>query len=59
MAAKLSKESVNYRKAKIAASKRCGLCSMFREPKDCTLVEGYILRSFVCDRFAKKGQWKS
>ena len=54
MAVKLTKASVNYRKATGGAPRRCGNCSMFRAPAGCTLVAGVIKRGDVCDRWAPK-----
>lgn len=51
MASKLTKTRVNYRHAGLLARKKCGTCSMFREPDQCTLVRGPIRRRDVCDRF--------
>lgn len=61
MAGKVSKESVNYRRAWLVARKRCGNCSMFRPDRAsvqsaratgrCTLVEGLIVAGDVCDRW--------
>lgn len=48
-AAKVSKESVNYRPA--SGKQRCGNCVMFR-PGSCTLVEGKIEAGDTCDRWA-------
>jgi hypothetical protein len=50
---KLTKAEVNYRKAEVLG-RACGRCTMFLAPESCTLVKGYILRSFVCDRFEPK-----
>lgn len=49
----VDKSEVNYRRA-TDPSKRCGVCVMFRDPHDCTLVRGYIERHMVCERFAAK-----
>ena len=49
----LAKDQVNYRKA-LDWSKRCGVCTMFREPNGCTLVRGIIDKHFTCDRFDPK-----
>lgn len=46
----VSKESVNYRPAE-SMDRRCGNCSMFREPSGCTLVAGIIRRDDVCDEW--------
>lgn len=55
MSDKVTKESVDYRRISPRAIKRCGVCSMFREPNNCTLVEGLIEpKRHVCDRF----DWK-
>jgi hypothetical protein len=49
---KLSKAESGYRNA-IEPGKFCALCSMFEEPDGCTLVEGKINRTSLCDRFEK------
>lgn len=60
MAGKVSKPSVNYRRAGILAlfGRRCGACVMFRPGQAgegrCTLVEGVIGRGDLCDRWARK-----
>ena len=51
---KVSKKSVNYRKATSRTGRRCGTCSMFRKPAGCTLVAGLIYRGDVCDRWEAK-----
>jgi hypothetical protein len=54
-ARKVSKRSVNYRRAPIwALRRRCALCSMFREPASCTLVAGRIDGNDVCDEWERK-----
>lgn len=64
MAAKVSKQSVNYRPS-TSPDKRCGTCVMFRpasvpipsgHPRTgtCTLVAGLIEAPMVCDRWEKK-----
>jgi hypothetical protein len=50
--AKLTKEQANYRNA-IEDGQFCALCSMFTEPTDCTLVQGQINRTSLCDYFEK------
>ena len=54
MARKLTKASVNYRRAAPMGHKRCGTCVMFRAPGSCTLVAGVIRRNDVCNRWAAK-----
>jgi hypothetical protein len=51
---KLSKASVNFRRAEHPRDERCGICSMFRVPAGCTLVGGVIGVSMVCDEFAPR-----
>ena len=51
---KVSKASVHFRRAEHPREERCGICSMFRQPAACTLVEGIIGRSMVCDAFRPK-----
>lgn len=52
---KVSKDSVHYRES--TGSKHCGSCVMFRpETGTCTLVSGDIESTYVCDRWAPKGQ---
>jgi hypothetical protein len=48
---KVSKASVDYKPA--TTHKRCGNCSMYRNGR-CTLVEGNIKASYVCDDWEKK-----
>lgn len=55
---KVSKESVNFRKASVAG-KSCSSCDMFQPTDDkdcnsCSLVRGCILRDTVCDRWERK-----
>jgi hypothetical protein len=45
----VAKASVDYRPAE--GERRCGVCSMFREPRSCTLVRGDIDPAFTCDRW--------
>lgn len=52
MAEKASKASVHYRTG--SGNRRCGTCSMFREPASCTAVEGKIASDDVCDIWEKK-----
>lgn len=54
MASKATKEKANYRHG--TAGKRCVLCTMFREPKSCTAVEGDISPADLCDYFKRKGK---
>jgi hypothetical protein len=49
MRAKLSQLQANYRPGNRV--RRCGLCSMFREPSRCTLVHGPIEQADLCDYF--------
>jgi hypothetical protein len=51
---KVSKASVNFRRAEHPSEERCGICSMFRAPASCTLVGGVIGQSMVCDEFRPK-----
>lgn len=52
---KVSKESVNYRSADPEHFKRrCGTCVMYRSGGSCTLVEGKIVPTAVCDRWAPR-----
>lgn len=55
MAKKVSKQSVDYRRAGLLAARRCATCSMFRLPASCTLVAGKIQGRDVCDRWARRG----
>jgi len=50
---KLSKKSVDYRDA-TEPGKSCGTCSMFQAPHGCSLVNGLIYPSDVCDRWTAK-----
>lgn len=54
---KVTKRSVNYRRARKGAKRRCGSCSMLRTGHSgyyCTLVAGLIRRADVCDRWEAK-----
>jgi hypothetical protein len=52
MAGKVSKASVGYRRAPLfGLFRRCGNCSMFRDPGRCTLVAGHIDPGDVCDEW--------
>jgi hypothetical protein len=51
--ATLSKTQVHYRDA-TDTGRRCGTCSMFRDPHACTLVKGLIQPDGVCDRWDAK-----
>lgn len=58
---KVTKQSVNYRRATDPAKERCGNCSMYAAPTGsktmaptCTLVLGFISPLDVCDRWEKK-----
>ena len=35
-------------------SERCDVCSMYRRPNQCTLVNGHILAQGWCKRFDRK-----
>lgn len=55
---KVTKASVNYRRAAPSSSKRCETCVMFRrrlvpfaQTGHCTLVAGQIDTRDVCDRW--------
>jgi hypothetical protein len=50
---KVSKESVDYRPASFSHAKRCETCSMYNE-HECTLVQGFIRGSWVCNRWKDK-----
>jgi 8-oxo-dGTP pyrophosphatase MutT (NUDIX family) len=56
-AAKVSKESVNYRAA--TDSRHCGNCVMFRPDGTCDLVAGRIDPLDVCDRWETRDTAKS
>jgi len=49
MVEKLSQARAGYRPGNRV--KRCGLCSMYREPSRCTLVHGPIEQADLCDHF--------
>jgi hypothetical protein len=49
---KVSKESVDYGPGH--ATRKCGQCSMFREPHACTLVRGWIDEDAWCKEFERK-----
>jgi hypothetical protein len=51
-AAKMTKEAAGYRNA-IEDGQFCALCDMFAEPNGCSLVEGKISRTALCDHFEK------
>lgn len=48
----VSKADADYRKG--TPEEHCGICTMFRPPKSCTLVDGIIRFSDVCDYFKEK-----
>jgi hypothetical protein len=48
--ARISQEDANYRKASDTA-RSCGTCSHMQNDGTCTLVEGIVARSMVCDYF--------
>jgi hypothetical protein len=50
-AKKITKESADYGKG--TWHRRCALCTMFREPHSCTLVEGRIDADDVCKYFKR------
>lgn len=47
-----TKAEAEYRKA--TGDERCGNCSMFRYPHDCTLVQGVIRTSDTCKYWEAK-----
>lgn len=49
---KSTKETSNYREGN--EEKRCGNCTMFRSPHECTAVKGYIEREALCDYFKRR-----
>lgn len=49
---KMYKSEADYREG--TPEEHCGVCSMFRPPASCTLVEGKIKPTGVCDYFKKK-----
>ena len=49
---KLAKSKVNYGPG--VKSRNCGLCEMFRDPHDCTLVAGNVRAQDVCNRFMRR-----
>lgn len=57
---KISKASVHYRAADlhhlmyVPEVHRCGNCSMYVSPGQCTLVAGIIVPPGVCDRWEEK-----
>jgi hypothetical protein len=51
-AAKMTKEAAGYRDA-IEDGQFCALCSMFAEPHSCSLVEGKISRTALCNHYEK------
>lgn len=54
MSAKVTKDSVNYRKG--TAARRCADCTMFTPSRGaCSLVAGFISPEMVCDKFDRKG----
>jgi hypothetical protein len=52
MEEKYTKREVNYGEG--IPQRRCALCTMFREPRSCTAVQGVILPDDVCDIFDRK-----
>ena len=51
---KATKKGADYRQG--SDKKRCGNCTMFRPPHDCTAVKGIISKWAVCDYFKRKGK---
>lgn len=51
--ATVTKAQVHYRAA-TEPGRRCGACSMFRDPNACSLVQGLIQADGVCDRWSAK-----
>jgi hypothetical protein len=49
---KMTKAAAHYRDG-FEDDKFCARCSMFREPASCTLVEGKISRTGLCNYFEK------
>lgn len=49
---KASKGEVDYRIG--SNTRKCVLCTMFREPDKCTAVQGKISKGTVCDLFEHK-----
>lgn len=49
---KATKAEADYRDG--TPEEHCGKCTMFRQPKSCTAVEGVIRYSGVCDYFKSK-----
>lgn len=47
----MTKEQVNYRKARALSLKCCGTCAMYRLGGSCTLVEGKIRQGDICDEW--------
>jgi hypothetical protein len=51
---KMTKATANYRDG-FEDDKFCARCSMFRQPASCTLVEGKISRTSLCDHYKREG----
>ncbi len=51
--AKISKTEARYQPYP-KATQRCGGCTMYREPKACTLVQGEISRTGWCRYYEAK-----
>lgn len=49
---KVSKASVDYGKG--TWHRKCALCTMWRPPASCTLVEGVIRAEDYCNRFVRR-----
>jgi hypothetical protein len=49
---KYTKREVRYGEG--IPQRRCALCTMFREPRSCTAVQGIILPDDVCNIFERK-----
>ena len=60
MANKKSKsdDSIQYRD-RPNGDERCGLCSMYRPPNECTDVAGFIRPQGWCKIFYRKGERKA
>lgn len=41
-----------------SGTERCGLCTMFRPPRRCTAVEGFVQRYGWCKIFERKPSGK-
>ena len=55
MAATLTKAEAGYRATRVGdKARRCGNCSMYKSPKQCTLVKGVIDPEDICKHWEKK-----